>query len=56
MRWGVAHLAFGENRQVRKKQAMLRTAEDVTRTMGEMKGAVMKVGQVLSLDVGRAAG
>ncbi len=28
---------------------MLRTAEDVTRTMGEMKGAVMKVGQVLSL-------
>lgn len=49
MRWGVAHLAFGEKRQVRKKQAMLRTAEDVTRTMGEMKGAVMKVGQVLSL-------
>lgn len=28
---------------------MLRTAEDVTRAMGEMKGAVMKVGQVLSL-------
>ena len=49
VRWGVAHLAFGEQRQVRKKRAMLRTAEDVTRTMGEMKGAVMKVGQVLSL-------
>ena len=49
VRWGFAHLAFGERRQVRKKQAMLRTAEDVTRTMGEMKGAVMKVGQVLSL-------
>lgn len=49
MRWGVAHLAFGERRQRRKKQATLRTAEDVTRTMGEMKGAVMKVGQVLSL-------
>lgn len=31
---------------------MLRTAEDVTRTMGEMKGAVMKVGQVLSLMAG----
>ena len=28
---------------------MMRTADDVTRTMGEMKGAVMKVGQVLSL-------
>ncbi len=27
----------------------MRTAEDVTRTMGEMKGAVMKIGQVLSL-------
>ncbi len=48
-RWAVAHLAVGERRKVRKKQAMLRTAEDVTRTMGEMKGAVMKVGQVLSL-------
>jgi predicted unusual protein kinase regulating ubiquinone biosynthesis (AarF/ABC1/UbiB family) len=31
---------------------MLRTAEDVTRTMGEMKGAVMKIGQVLSLMAG----
>ncbi len=31
---------------------MLRTADDVTRTMGEMKGAVMKVGQVLSLMAG----
>lgn len=48
-RWAVAHAAFGETRKRRKKQAMLRTAEDVTRTMGEMKGAVMKVGQVLSL-------
>lgn len=40
---------WGEARKHRKKQAMLRTAEDVTRTMGEMKGAAMKVGQVLSL-------
>ena len=31
---------------------MLRTAEDVTRTMGEMKGAVMKVGQVMSMMTG----
>ncbi len=51
-RWATAHIAFGEARQARKKQAMLRTAEDVTRTMGEMKGAVMKVGQVLSLMAG----
>jgi len=51
-RWAGAHLAVGESRQARKKQAMLRTAEDVTRTMGEMKGAVMKVGQVLSLMAG----
>jgi predicted unusual protein kinase regulating ubiquinone biosynthesis (AarF/ABC1/UbiB family) len=48
-RWAVAHLAFGETRQRKKKQAMMRTAEDVTRTMGEMKGAVMKVGQILSM-------
>jgi len=30
----------------------MRTADDVTRTMGEMKGAVMKVGQILSLMTG----
>src|SRR4029079_6684454 len=48
-RWASAHLAFGDRRKRRKKQAMLRTAEDITRTLGEMKGAVMKVGQVLSM-------
>jgi predicted unusual protein kinase regulating ubiquinone biosynthesis (AarF/ABC1/UbiB family) len=48
-RWASAHLAFGDRRKRRKKQAVLRTAEDITRTMGEMKGAVMKVGQVLSM-------
>ena len=49
-RWAHAHLAFGsDRRQARRKQAVLRTAEDVTRTMGDMKGAVMKIGQVLSL-------
>ncbi len=51
-RWAGANLAFGDSREAKKKQAMLRTAEDVTRTMGEMKGAVMKVGQVLSLMAG----
>lgn len=51
-RWAGANLAFGDGREAKKKRAMLRTAEDVTRTMGEMKGAVMKVGQVLSLMAG----
>lgn len=31
---------------------MLRTGEDVTRTMGDMKGAAMKLGQVMSLMTG----
>ncbi|MBK9343326.1 MAG: hypothetical protein IPN07_09870 [Dehalococcoidia bacterium] len=48
-RWAMAHVAIGEARERKKKRAILRTAEDVTRTMGEMKGAVMKVGQILSL-------
>jgi len=30
----------------------MRTAEDVTRTMGEMKGAVMKFGQIMSMMTG----
>lgn len=30
----------------------MRTADDVTRTMGEMKGAIMKVGQVMSMMTG----
>ena len=33
----------------KREQFVMRTAEDVTRTMGEMKGAVMKFGQILSL-------
>ena len=53
IRWAHAHLAFGaDRRKDRRQQAMLRTAEDVTRTMGDMKGAVMKLGQVLSLMAG----
>src|SRR5690606_9225521 len=39
-------------RDVRREQALLRTGEDVTRTMGEMKGAAMKLGQVMSLMTG----
>lgn len=51
-RWATTYLYRGEKRQAKRKQAMLRTAEDVTRTMGEMKGAAMKLGQVLSLMAG----
>ncbi|MCZ2107979.1 MAG: AarF/ABC1/UbiB kinase family protein [Dehalococcoidia bacterium] len=52
-RWAHAYLAFGAGRRKERRQrAMLRTAEDVTRTMGDMKGAVMKLGQVLSLMAG----
>lgn len=51
-RWASTYLYRGEKRQAKRKQAVLRTAEDVTRTMGEMKGAAMKLGQVLSLMTG----
>lgn len=51
-RWAGARLAWGDARARKKEQATLRTAEDVTRTLGEMKGAVMKLGQVLSLMTG----
>ncbi len=51
-RWATTYLYRGEKRQAMRQQAMLRTAEDVTRTMGEMKGAAMKLGQVLSLMAG----
>lgn len=48
-RWGWAYLRPGGDRAERKRQAVLRTSEDVTRTLGEMKGAAMKLGQVLSM-------
>lgn len=51
-RWAASRTAFGERGREKRQQAVLRTAEDVTRTMGEMKGAIMKVGQVLSLMTG----
>src|SRR5207245_2902001 len=36
-------------RRRKRDESVMRTAEDVVRTMGEMKGAVMKFGQILSL-------
>ena len=51
-RWAGTYLAWGERKRRKRQQFVLRTADDVTRTMGDMKGAVMKVGQVLSLMAG----
>ncbi len=51
-RWAASHLALGPRRRAKRDQFVLRTADDVTRTMGEMKGAVMKVGQVMSMMTG----
>ncbi len=48
-RWARASIGRSEGRQERQKTAMLETGEDVTRAMGEMKGAAMKMGQILSL-------
>lgn len=52
LRWAGTYLARGEGRRRKREQFVLRTADDVTRTMGDMKGAVMKLGQVLSLMTG----
>lgn len=49
LRWLGTFRYRGERRHEKRKEAVLRTAEDVTRAMGEMKGAAMKVGQVLSM-------
>ena len=49
VRWARTYASFGDARKQKREQFVMRTAEDVTRTMGEMKGAVMKFGQILSL-------
>jgi predicted unusual protein kinase regulating ubiquinone biosynthesis (AarF/ABC1/UbiB family) len=48
-RAGLAIAVPGKGRERRKEDAMLRTAEDVTKLMGNMKGVTMKLGQVMSL-------
>jgi predicted unusual protein kinase regulating ubiquinone biosynthesis (AarF/ABC1/UbiB family) len=40
--------AAGENRQQLRNDLALQTAEDVTATLGEMKGVLMKIGQMAS--------
>ena len=52
LRWLSTYFVFGERRRARRERVMLRTSEDVTRTLGDMKGAAMKIGQVLSLMTG----
>lgn len=52
LRWASTYFARGEGRRRKREQFVLRTADDVTQTMGDMKGAVMKLGQVLSLMTG----
>jgi predicted unusual protein kinase regulating ubiquinone biosynthesis (AarF/ABC1/UbiB family) len=52
LRWAGTYLARGDARTRKREQFVMRTAADVTRTMGDMKGAVMKLGQVLSLMTG----
>ena len=52
VRWAGTYASFGARRTAAREQFALRTAEDVRRTMGEMKGAIMKFGQILSLMTG----
>ena len=49
LRWAGTYAAWGDRRKRQREQFVMRTADDVTRTMGDMKGAVMKFGQILSL-------
>ena len=57
-RWPHARAMGGHVRFARRpalggaRAVALRTAEDVRRTMGEMKGAIMKFGQIMSLMTG----
>jgi predicted unusual protein kinase regulating ubiquinone biosynthesis (AarF/ABC1/UbiB family) len=49
LRWLATYRSRGAKREVRREEFLIRTAEDVTAMMGDMKGAAMKLGQVLSL-------
>lgn len=52
VRWARSQASFGDGREAARDRFALRTAEDVRRTMGDMKGAIMKFGQILSLMTG----
>jgi predicted unusual protein kinase regulating ubiquinone biosynthesis (AarF/ABC1/UbiB family) len=52
IRWAYSQLTWGETRARKRGEFVMRTARDVAETMGDMKGAIMKFGQILSLMVG----
>jgi predicted unusual protein kinase regulating ubiquinone biosynthesis (AarF/ABC1/UbiB family) len=48
--WAGSYLRRSRHgRSKARERVMLRTADDVARTMGDMKGVAMKIGQILSL-------
>ncbi len=49
LRWASSQLTWGESGARKRQEFVMRTARDVTETMGDMKGAIMKFGQILSL-------
>ena len=49
LRWASSQLTWGETRARKRGEFVMHTARDVTETMGDMKGAIMKFGQILSL-------
>ncbi|HYM16169.1 MAG TPA: AarF/ABC1/UbiB kinase family protein [Dehalococcoidia bacterium] len=49
VRWAGTYAAWGDARRRKRERFALHTAEDVRRTMGDMKGVVMKFGQILSM-------
>lgn len=52
VRWAGTYASWGEGRRRKRERFALHTAEDVRRTMGDMKGVVMKFGQILSMMTG----
>ena len=48
----VGLLRDGPTKQLKKADNMIRNAARIAETLGEMKGAAMKVGQMLSLHAG----
>ncbi len=49
LRWMSSQLTWGETRAQKRGEFVMKTARDVAETMGDMKGAIMKFGQILSL-------
>ena len=52
VRWAYSQLTWGETRARKRGEFVMKTARDVAETMGDMKGAIMKFGQILSMMTG----